>query len=155
MLEAKLQSFGLMALTDEISRQPKFDYVKWIVLVTFMWIYNQKEQAGQRKIQNTEFEKKKSFIGAKSCAHWNKRNKGSGDLGRGERTHPAKPPTCEKKLKKSVTSEQNHQQQKINANVTEGRGQAPAPSSPELGAATWFWLYSQIQERVCGMYLLG
>lgn len=62
------------------------------------------EQAGQREIENAQFEEKRStrkYNGANSCAHGDKRfkenpntkcNKGSGDLS--ARPHPAKLPTC-------------------------------------------------------------
>jgi hypothetical protein len=56
--EAKLKSFGLMTLA-EISRQPNIDSVLWLLVVTLMQIYNEKEQAEHGKMQNVEFEEKK------------------------------------------------------------------------------------------------
>ena len=43
MPEAKLKCFGLMILSEEISRQPDIDSVLWLLLVTHIQIYNQKE----------------------------------------------------------------------------------------------------------------
>lgn len=75
-----------------------------------MDIYNEKEQAEQGKIQNTQFEEKRStmnYIGTKysvqgdtkfkekSDAQWAKE---SGDFR--VRTHSSKLPTCGKELKK-------------------------------------------------------
>ena len=51
----------------------------------------------------------------KPDAHW---NKGSGDLT--ARLHPAKLLTCEKELKKNLSSVGKHQKQKADENVTEG-----------------------------------
>jgi hypothetical protein len=39
--ETKLKSFGLMALTVEISRQPSVDCVAWSLVATLMQIYNE------------------------------------------------------------------------------------------------------------------
>lgn len=47
--ETKLKSFRLMVLA-EVSRQPSVDFVMWLLVVTFMQIYNEKEQVGQREI---------------------------------------------------------------------------------------------------------
>ena len=49
--EAKLKSFGLKALVEEISRQPSIDYSHGLV-VTLIKIFNEKEQAEEGK--NTE-----------------------------------------------------------------------------------------------------
>lgn len=49
-----------MALAEEISRQSNIDSVLWLLVITFMQIYNEKEQAEQRKTQNLQFEEKRS-----------------------------------------------------------------------------------------------
>ena len=43
--EAKVKSFGLILLAEEISKQ--FKTVVWLLVLTFMKIYNEKEQAEQ------------------------------------------------------------------------------------------------------------
>ena len=45
LLEAKVKDFGLILLGEEISKQPKIDSVTWLLVVTLMKIYNEKEQA--------------------------------------------------------------------------------------------------------------
>ena len=45
-------------LVEEISRKPSVDFVAWLLVVMLMEIYNEKEQAEQGKIQNTQFEDK-------------------------------------------------------------------------------------------------
>lgn len=47
--KAKLKSFRLIVLAEEISRQHNIDSVGWILLVTLMQLYNEKEQAKQGK----------------------------------------------------------------------------------------------------------
>jgi len=58
--EAKLKkSFGLITkLAEKISEQPSIDSVVWLLMFTLMKIYNEKEQAGQGKIQNVQLEGK-------------------------------------------------------------------------------------------------
>lgn len=58
LCEAKLKSFGLTALAEEISRRSGTDRVAWLLVTTFMHIYNEKEQAEQEKIQNEWGEEK-------------------------------------------------------------------------------------------------
>ena len=41
--EAKVKSFGLIPLAEEISKQPSIDFVMWILMVTLMKIYSEKE----------------------------------------------------------------------------------------------------------------
>lgn len=48
LLEAKLKSFGLMLLAEKISIQSNVDAVLWLLVITFMQIYNEKEKARQR-----------------------------------------------------------------------------------------------------------
>ena len=92
--DTKVKSFRLIPLTEEISKQPSTDSVLWLLVVTLMKIYNEKEQG------NVQFEGKRNtrkWNGAKSCAQGHKqskkRYKGSGDLR--ARSHPAEFPTCE------------------------------------------------------------
>ena len=54
--EAKVKSFGLILLAEEISKQPSIDSVMWFLVVTLMKIYNKKEQVQQSKSQNENFE---------------------------------------------------------------------------------------------------
>lgn len=88
-----------------------------------MRIYNQNEQDEQRKEQNVQFEDRMSRrkadwtqsvtrIKGKRDARW---NEGSGDLL--ERLHPAKLPSCEKKVKKGLPNEGNGQNQKADADI--------------------------------------
>jgi hypothetical protein len=41
--EAKLKSYGLMALAVEISKQPSIDQVAWLLMTTLRQIYNEME----------------------------------------------------------------------------------------------------------------
>ena len=50
--EAKVKSFGLIPLAEEISKQPIINSVVLLSGVTLMKIYNEKEKAEQIKIQN-------------------------------------------------------------------------------------------------------
>ena len=43
LLETKVNSFGLTVLAEEISKQPSLDSLVWILVVTLMKIYNEKE----------------------------------------------------------------------------------------------------------------
>ena len=45
LLEAKVKGFILILLAEEISKQPKIDSVTWLLVVTLMKIYDEKEQA--------------------------------------------------------------------------------------------------------------
>ena len=65
-----MKSFGLNPLAKEISKQPSIDSVVWLLVLTLMKMYNEKEQAEQGKIQNVQFEEKRgtrTLSGAKSC----------------------------------------------------------------------------------------
>ena len=69
--EAKVKSFGLIPLAEEISKQPSIDSVMWLLVLTLIEIYKEKEQAEQGKI----FEEKRStrkWNGAKSCVQGDK-----------------------------------------------------------------------------------
>lgn len=48
--EAKLKSFVLISLAEEILRQPYIDSVMWSLAITLIQIYNNQEQAGQKEI---------------------------------------------------------------------------------------------------------
>ena len=50
--EVKLKSFRVMALAEEISRQPSIDCVVWLLVASLMQIYNEKKHG---KIQNVQF----------------------------------------------------------------------------------------------------
>ena len=52
--EAKLKSFGLIALAKEMSKQPSNDSVMWLLVFTLMQIYNETEQSEQGKSQSIE-----------------------------------------------------------------------------------------------------
>ena len=41
--EAKVKSFELIQLAEEISKQSSIEFVMWILVVTLMRIYNEKE----------------------------------------------------------------------------------------------------------------
>ena len=45
--EAQLKSFGLIPFAKEISKQPGIDSVVWLLVVTLIEIYHEKEQAKQ------------------------------------------------------------------------------------------------------------
>lgn len=57
--KAKLKSFRITAL-PEISKQVCIDSVMWLLVIILMQINYEKENAGQREIQNVLFEEKKS-----------------------------------------------------------------------------------------------
>lgn len=46
--EAKLKSFGLISLVEEIPRYPSIDCGMWLLVITLMLVYRKKEQVGQR-----------------------------------------------------------------------------------------------------------
>ena len=71
----KVKSFGLISSAEEIPKQPGIDSVVGLLVVSLMKIYNEKEQAEQGKLQNVNFEEKKStrkWNGAKSCVQGDK-----------------------------------------------------------------------------------
>ena len=77
----------------------------WLLVVTLMKIYNEKEQAEQGKLQNVNFEEKKSTKKWNRDKFWvqgdtwmKKWNKGSGVLR--EKSHTAEFPSCGQELKK-------------------------------------------------------
>ena len=47
--EAKVKSFGLISLAEEISKQPSIDFVMGLLVLTLMKIHNKKEQTEQEK----------------------------------------------------------------------------------------------------------
>lgn len=53
LLGAKLKSYGLILLAEEISRQSNNDSVTWSLGITLMKIYSEKEQTGQRETKCT------------------------------------------------------------------------------------------------------
>ena len=44
MPKAKLKSYKLKALAEDISKQPCVDCVMWLIRASFMQTYNEKEQ---------------------------------------------------------------------------------------------------------------
>ena len=56
--EAKVKSFGLILLAEEISKQPSIDSFAWLLFLTLMNIYNEREQAKQTKIQDVQIKKR-------------------------------------------------------------------------------------------------
>ena len=92
--EAKLKSYGLTALAEDISKQPSIDCVAWLLKASLMQIYTEKEQAGQGKIQSVQLEEKgalESVNRLKEKPH-SKWDKGNGDLW--AKHHSAKLPIC-------------------------------------------------------------
>lgn len=62
MSESKLISFVLIFfLAKEILRQPSNDTVLWLLVITFMHIYNDKKQARQTQVQNVPLLKCKMY----------------------------------------------------------------------------------------------
>ena len=61
-----------MDLAGDFSKQSSIDCVPWLLMASFTQIYSEKEQAEQEKIQNVQFEEKKSIqeceVEAKPCA---------------------------------------------------------------------------------------
>lgn len=92
LYEAKLECSELR-FAGEIPRQLRTDYVAQLLLIIFMQIYNEKDQAEPKALQNIHFVEKKSTktfnVGAKSCARRDEKfqqrfrvkwNKGSGTI---------------------------------------------------------------------------
>ena len=52
--EAKVKSYGVRTLTDEISGKPGVDCVAWLLAAPLTQICNEKEQAEQGEIQNAQ-----------------------------------------------------------------------------------------------------
>lgn len=53
--EAKLNSYGLAAFAEEISKQPCVDYVVKLVVVSVIYIYNKKGASSARKNKECVF----------------------------------------------------------------------------------------------------
>lgn len=60
--ETKLKYFGLVGLTQEISRQYSIDCAVCLLVTTLMQISNEKDEAGQREIQKLYSFKRKRTI---------------------------------------------------------------------------------------------
>lgn len=56
--EAKLNTVGLLAVTEEISRHPRLYCIMWLLVITLMQICNKMKRAEQGKVQNVQFEEK-------------------------------------------------------------------------------------------------
>ena len=55
-----MKFFGLIPLTEEISKQSRIDSVNWILVLTPMNIYSEMEQAEQDKLQKINIEGKRN-----------------------------------------------------------------------------------------------
>ena len=92
-----MKSYGLTALTDDITKQPSIDCVVRLLVASLTQIYSEKDKLNKEKYK-TESSMRKCK-GIRKCkqikenpdAKW---NKASIDLR--TRSHPAKLPTCEK-----------------------------------------------------------
>ena len=49
LLEAKLKSYRLAALTEDSSEQPSIDCVMWFIVASLMQMYNEKEKLSKDK----------------------------------------------------------------------------------------------------------
>ena len=58
LAEAKLKSYGLTALAEDISKQHSIDCISWLLVAMFRQMYNKKEEVEQEKIQNGQFVQK-------------------------------------------------------------------------------------------------
>ena len=47
--ETKLKRFGLIPLAEEISKHPSIDSVIWLLIFMLIKIYNEKEQAEEKR----------------------------------------------------------------------------------------------------------
>ena len=56
-----MKRFELIPLAEEISKEPSIDIVVWVLVLTLIKVYNEKEQAEQRKLQNVQFEEKRDI----------------------------------------------------------------------------------------------
>lgn len=105
-----------MVLEEEILRQPTVYCSVWLLIVTLMHIYYEKEQAEQeKKSKKLEEKNTKKYIGAKSRAQGHKQIKGKPDVkwNKGSeylktRLKRGKIPTHEKEFKKILRNERNH-----------------------------------------------
>lgn len=51
-----MKSFELILLAEEISIQPYIDAVLWLLVITLVQVYSEKEEVQQKEIQNVHFE---------------------------------------------------------------------------------------------------
>lgn len=80
--KAKLKHFGLIMLSEDISKQSSVDCVMWLLVASLIQIYNEQEQIKQGKTQNVQLEENR---GTRKYKHIKdrpdaKQNKQSGDL---------------------------------------------------------------------------
>jgi hypothetical protein len=71
--KAIVESFN--SVDRRILKQPSIDFVVWLLVLTCMQIFNEKEQAEQEKIENVNLEEKRGTREcnrAKSCAQGDK-----------------------------------------------------------------------------------
>ena len=86
-----------ISLVEEISRQLNIDSIPWLLVTTLMQGYNKKQHMRQKKVQNEQFDEKKStmkfHVAAKAHAKPDLRwDRGNGSLR--TRCHPDKLPDC-------------------------------------------------------------
>ena len=64
-------------MAEKISKQPSIDSVVWLLVLTLMKIYNEKEQAEQIKMHNVQSEDRntRKWNGAKFCVQGDKQMK--------------------------------------------------------------------------------
>lgn len=62
MHETKLKNYRLIFLAEEISRASDGDSIKWLLVITFMQVYNEKEQVGPKEIQNAQRKSTRKLI---------------------------------------------------------------------------------------------
>lgn len=58
--EAKLKNYGLIAFTEDLSKQYNTGYIVCLLVASLIEIYNEKKQVKQGKLQNKQLEKKKN-----------------------------------------------------------------------------------------------
>jgi hypothetical protein len=57
----KFKSRGVTSLV-EIIKQPDIGYTRWLLVIPLMQVCNEKEQVGQKEIQNVQLKRKRSTM---------------------------------------------------------------------------------------------
>lgn len=60
-----------MSLKVEFSRHFSINCVIWLLVITFMQVYNEKEQVKQREIENVQYKEKRNTRKCKVLAKFN------------------------------------------------------------------------------------
>ena len=98
-----MRSIGLILLAEEISEQPSIDSVMWLLVVTLMKIYHEKEQAEQEKyfrrkgVQESGMELRPLFKETNRL-----RNGIKGVVTSEQKSHKAKFQICEKGIQEKI-----------------------------------------------------